>query len=259
MFTVSGFVSGFALAALLSGAVALRARQRMARAEAARREVAAAEAAATRLLRLAANEIRAPALTLRGHAGLQATPGAAGTLALLSSRLITLSEDLLEQTSQAGARRVLNEEVVTLTSELDAAITEVATALAPGRRNWRVSGALAGVTLLADRRALHLILTRVLANAAHATREQDWIEIGAERQGGNFAVVIVDEGEGLVGSSAAPVARDSRGIGYSLSLARSLIQAHGGNLLVESEARVGTRVTLIFPAERLKAAGKSLE
>jgi signal transduction histidine kinase len=264
MFTVSGFMSGFALAALLSGAVALRLRRHLTRLEAARVEAAAAEAAATRLLRLAAHEIRAPALTLRGHAGvpaavLHALPGAAETLAQLSSRLIALSEDLLEQTSPAGACRVLHEEVLALAREVDAAIAEVAAALSPGRRTWRVSPALEGVALLADRRALHLILSRVLANAAHATRELDWVEIGAERQGDMFAISIIDEGEGLIGSSSALVARDSRGIGYSLSLARSLIQAHGGNLLVESEARVGTRVTLIFPAARLAPAALAAE
>jgi signal transduction histidine kinase len=38
-------------------------------------------------------------------------------------------------------------------------------------------------------------------------------------------------------------------------LARRLMEAHGGSLAMQTVARVGTRVVLRFPAERVVAAG----
>jgi signal transduction histidine kinase len=64
-------------------------------------------------------------------------------------------------------------------------------------------------------------------------------------------LVVADEGAGIAGLDPAwsESQADSRGVGLGLSLARALLVAHGGSLSVESTARVGTRVTLHFPAE----------
>jgi len=106
------------------------------------------------------------------------------------------------------------------------------------------------------------VLTRVLTNAARFTRHQDWIDITVERQDGKrqeagLVLVIADEGIGLPAApppGAAAPPGNSRGVGLGLTLARSLMHAHGGSLQVESHARVGTRVSLTWPADRIAAA-----
>jgi signal transduction histidine kinase len=69
------------------------------------------------------------------------------------------------------------------------------------------------------------------------------------------ALVVEDEGVGFAASGAGggvALAADSRGIGLRLALARSLMEAHGGRLEVEALAKVGSRISLIFPAARLR-------
>jgi two-component system cell cycle sensor histidine kinase PleC len=48
---------------------------------------------------------------------------------------------------------------------------------------------------------------------------------------------------------------ETRGVGVGLALARSLMQAHGGALALDSTAQVGTRVSLRFPTARVVAGG----
>jgi signal transduction histidine kinase len=133
------------------------------------------------------------------------------------------------------------------------AIAAVATALEPAQRRWCLAPGLAGCTLDADRRALSQILQRVLGNAARHSRAGDWIEIGLEPADNGVTLVIADEGTGLCGpdNPAPPGQVESRGLGLGLALARRLMEAHGGSLATEAAARVGTRVILRFPAERV--------
>ncbi len=102
---------------------------------------------------------------------------------------------------------------------------------------------------MADARALRHALTRVLADAVRNTRHDDWIDVTARVQDGWFVLVVADEGRGGLTPGAVPEGADSRGIGLRLALARSLVEAHGGRMEVESRAGVGSRVSLVFPAE----------
>jgi two-component system cell cycle sensor histidine kinase PleC len=47
--------------------------------------------------------------------------------------------------------------------------------------------------------------------------------------------------------------RNFEGSGLGLPLCKSLVEAHGGTLEIESEPSIGTTVRVIFPSERLVA------
>jgi cell cycle sensor histidine kinase DivJ len=202
-----------------------------------------------RLLRLTASDQRNVALALFGHAQTTEPPDA--ELAGLARRLLDMSEDLTQQTETPDATRRLQEEEVGLMSVIEFAMAQVAAHLGPGRRTWRLSSDLEQVKLMADRRAMNQVLVNVLSGAAAATRNGDWIELSCEADETSWSLIVQDEGIGLPLGPNESNRDESRGIGLRLTLARSLMQAHDGTLSVESAERVGTRVRLSFPVERL--------
>jgi signal transduction histidine kinase len=205
--------------------------------------------AAIRLLRLAANDQRNVALALFGHAQSAQPPD--GELSGLARRLLDLSEDLTRETETPEAVRHLQDEDILLMPVIEFAMAQVAANLGPGRRAWRLEPAIAPVRLRADRRAMNQVLVNVLSGAAATTRQDDWIELSGEPGPHGWSLVVQDEGVGLPVAANDMHHADSRGIGLRLTLARSLMQAHGGTLTVESAECIGTRVRLGFPADRV--------
>ena len=246
----------FALIAYVVQTARLRTAHRTRASDAKRRDTAQeAEQAAIRQLRLAEHDLRAIGMSLHGHAerlGLDGYDGSAG-VATAASDLFDMADDLHDQTMQSGTNHVLLDEQVDLTAVVNDAIANVTAAIGPGRRHWRVAKDLSATSVSADRRAMRHVLTRVLATAVRTTRHNDWIEINLRPHPNGLALVIEDEGAGIAtpepGSRSA---RDSRGIGMRLALARALMEAHGGHVEVEAKTGVGTRVSLVFPAARVR-------
>jgi len=237
------------------------------------RGLAEATADATeRQLRLFAGELRETALGLRGHADLltarDTDPSVhAKTIAAATENIFVLADELLDRSAQSTEARGLHEEKVRLLALVQDAIAATAATLGPSRRHWRIAPELNSVTVTVDRRAMALVLLRVLGNAARFTSHDDWIDIGCARHDGDVVLIIADEGAGhptglgatglgptgLGNTSPSPGVPNGRGIGLGLTVARQLMRAHDGELAVETAPRVGTRVTLTLPAGRVAA------
>jgi signal transduction histidine kinase len=259
----------FGLAVLCAGltltfAVLLaQARAALTGARAERDRAGMAETAALRVLRLAVHDLRAAAMPLFGLVERAATAGSPSLdpqPVLAGVRLIlTLIDDMQDHAVPGAASRVLDLEPLALEPVLSDAIAAVSAALEPGRRSWRVAGDIGGCTVLADRRALSQVLTRVLGNAARQSRHGDWIDVSVQRREAGLALVVADEGAGLGGpvGAAPPGHPESRGLGLGLVLARVLMEALGGALAIDSAARIGTRVTMSFPPDRVLRMARS--
>jgi two-component system cell cycle sensor histidine kinase PleC len=137
----------------------------------------------------------------------------------------------------------------------------VAAQLAPGRRNWRIAPDFDALVLQVDRRALRGALLQVLARVIRMTREGDWIGLRLVVTPETLSLVVEDDGNGLgaedLTTPCTPCAsadgERTRGLGFGLAIARSLLEAHGGGLRLEAVRDIGARAWLTLPRDRLLA------
>jgi signal transduction histidine kinase len=111
-----------------------------------------------------------------------------------------------------------------------------------------------------DRERLRQLLLNLLSNAVKYTVAGDEVEVTAVNEDGAVAVSVTDHGPGIPreeqrlifekfgrvnqGGKAKP------GAGLGLFIARSIAEAHGGSLEVESEPGAGATFTLRLPLAR---------
>jgi signal transduction histidine kinase len=117
-----------------------------------------------------------------------------------------------------------------------------------------------------DPRAMKQVLVNLLSNAIKYTPAGGRVEVrAARRDDGRVAIAIADTGIGMSGDdlrvafepfgrAAAAEARRQQGTGLGLSLARSLVRLHGGELTLASRPASGTTATIILPASAVLPA-----
>ena len=108
-----------------------------------------------------------------------------------------------------------------------------------------------------DRERLRQLLVNLLSNAAKYTVAGDEIEVRARADDGNVIVTVEDHGPGipadqhiLIFEKFGRVSGDGGskpGAGLGLFIARSIAEAHGGTLDVQSETGAGTAFTFRLP------------
>jgi signal transduction histidine kinase len=118
-------------------------------------------------------------------------------------------------------------------------------------------------TFVADDSRVRQILYNLLSNAIGFSNPGDQIRVGCWREAGMLAFAIEDHGIGIPRDQQAKVfdrfesrshGSAHRGAGLGLSLVKSLVELHGGNMTLDSEPGRGTRVTVRLPEVGIAAA-----
>jgi len=113
-------------------------------------------------------------------------------------------------------------------------------------------------TVQADPSRLREVLTNLLSNALRYTPRGGEVKAGLTESntGGERTVTIFvqDSGPGISTSDLPHIferfykSSDSGGMGLGLSIAKYLVEAHGGRIWVESKSGEGTKISLTLPA-----------
>jgi signal transduction histidine kinase len=108
-----------------------------------------------------------------------------------------------------------------------------------------------------DRDRLRQLLLNLVTNAAKYTVAGDEIEVRAGADDGHVLVTVLDHGPGIPADQHRLIfekfgrvntgGRSKPGAGLGLFIARSIVEAHGGSLDVQSEAGSGTAFTFRLP------------
>jgi signal transduction histidine kinase len=109
-----------------------------------------------------------------------------------------------------------------------------------------------------DRQRILQILLNIMSNAAKFT-EEGKIDVTATRRGGMVHITMRDTGPGIEAADQEAVflpfkqtqtgIRQGGGTGLGMPISKSLAEAHGGTLTLESSAGNGTAFTLILPIQ----------
>ncbi len=113
----------------------------------------------------------------------------------------------------------------------------------------------------ADREGISRALFNLLDNAVKYSRKDPVIYFRAHCEGSDLFLEVQDSGAGIsideqnkvfdkFYRSADSVQRNIEGSGIGLTLVNHIVKAHGGEVLLESDVGIGTKVTLKLPASQ---------
>jgi signal transduction histidine kinase len=180
------------------------------------------------------------------------------------NHLLELINDILDLSKLDARKLELCEEDVNLVTVVEECVQlfEVQTR----RGKIRLSKSLDNDVFLirVDPRRFRQILLNLLSNAVKFTPEGGQVYVSSLRKNGQLALTIEDTGIGIraddipkamasFGQVDSKVSRNYDGTGLGLTLAKHLVELHGGTLTLESEVNVGTIVTVMLPGQRILA------
>ena len=104
-----------------------------------------------------------------------------------------------------------------------------------------------------DRVRIREVLTNLLSNALRHTAAGQSVTVSINDTNGTAVVIVGDEGEGMSPDEVGRMfdrfykGERSRGSGLGLSIAKSIVTAHGGDIRASSELGKGTMVEFTIP------------
>jgi signal transduction histidine kinase len=222
------------------------------------------------------HELRSPLVTMIGYTDL-----------LLAERMGVINErqrQCLQVARSSGKRlRAFIEELLDfsrfeLTREsmtfqpfdVGEAVTQALAGLAPRflerRLNVRQRIAPDLPQVLGDRDRILQVLTNLLTNAERHCRDGGKVVISAQQRRGSVLVSVQDNGSGIPAAHVAKIfdrlyqvgdVKDARsreqGLGLGLNIVKSIVEAHGGEVQVNSEVGKGSTFSFLLPLADWKA------
>ncbi len=174
--------------------------------------------------------------------------------------LLQLVNDILDLSKIEAGRLDLRPENISLADAVDGAVSLIRP-LAMAKKIRLETATEPGLEVQADRVRLKQIFYNLLSNAVKFTRDEGAIVVTASRQAGVAQIAVEDNGIGIapehlevIFDEFRQVGKSARGLmegtGLGLTIARRLVEKHGGNIRVESTPGKGSRFTFTLPLAR---------
>lgn len=169
-------------------------------------------------------------------------------------RIETLVQNLLKITKMDAGTVIFEKQTENVSELMERVKKHFAFRAEQEEKEIRLTGD-PSVTLLCDRDWLTEALDNIVKNALDHTEERNWIHITWKQSPAILQIRIEDNGCGIHPEDLYHIfkrfyrskfSKDTQGVGLGLPLAKSIIEAHGGNIKVESELGVGTTFIMDF-------------
>lgn len=214
------------------------------------------------------HELRTPLTTIKSYAealddgALDEPPLAdrfVGVIRSETERMIRLVTDLLHLSRFDSHRNQLRRQKTDLTEMLEEVVDRFSFQLRQKAITVSVKVDNKQKTAWLDRDGIDQVLDNLVSNAIKYTLDGGSIDISAKpNEARQLAIAIKDTGIGIPKKDLNRIferfyrvdkarSRNMGGTGLGLSIAREIVRAHGGSITLESEANVGTVVTVLLP------------
>ena len=218
------------------------------------------------LISVVSHELRTPLTSIMGYLELALAEDDDGALTdacrqyLLvaqrnSARLYRLVEDLLFVSSSSAGRATLNLVIVDIDEIVRVAVAAALPSAVAGEVELAVRGE-AGGTILADAQRVAEVIENLLSNAVKFTPQHGRVDVEVSGDADAVSVCVLDTGQGIAEDDASRLfdrffrASDAEGLpgaGLGLSIAKTIVDAHGGSIGVESREGDGTSFDVRLP------------
>jgi two-component system cell cycle sensor histidine kinase PleC len=195
---------------------------------------------------------------------------------ILSSgqHLLALINDILDMSKIEAGKMSLHPEPVVIAEVVDDAVRLIRTRADAADLTLLVKVAADAPVVEADYRAIKQVLLNLLSNALKFTPNGGRITITVDpapqsQAPESLEIVVTDTGIGIAESDLARLAqpfeqiesqhsKTQQGTGLGLALTKSLVELHGGVLVIKSKAGAGTTVSFTLPLKH-RTAGRDGE
>ena len=176
--------------------------------------------------------------------------------------LLRVINDILDLSKIEAGKLDLSEEVVDLGDLIEACSRMVKGQMDEKHIEFRCEVPASLPSLLVDDLKLKQVLINLLSNAAKFTPDRGRVVLAASQERcGAIRISVADSGVGIDAADLpkvfkpftqlnANVSRKYKGTGLGLPLAKALVELHGGNVSIESEAGRGTTAIVQLPPHR---------
>ena len=230
-------------------------------------------------LALLGHELRNPLAPIRNAVSImKAHPDMPGPLARMRDiidrqlgHMTRLVDDLLDVARVSSGKLTLKRDPIDFRDVVQASLESIRPLTAARRQRLTVEMPEQPIEMTGDRVRLTQALQNVLSNAAKYTPDGGAIELGVALQSAACLTTVRDSGIGIdpgalerifelfVQEESTLQDRGEPGLGIGLSLARTLVEQHGGMLTAQSDgAGMGSTFTMFLPLRSSVALEASL-
>ncbi len=184
-----------------------------------------------------------------------------GDISSSSKTLLSIIDDILDLATIDAGGLELKLAAVDVRQVIDGAIEGVRERAGRARLTLDIAIADDALVFNGDEARVRQILYNLLSNAVGFSRPNDTVQLSCWREAGMVTFTVEDKGVGIPKEQQARVferfesqshGSKHRGAGLGLSVVKSLVELHGGDMALDSEPGRGTRVTVRFPENGIK-------
>ncbi|MBS1993590.1 MAG: HAMP domain-containing histidine kinase [Cyanobacteria bacterium SZAS LIN-2] len=198
--------------------------------------------------KLEAEADRAPAFSARGRNNLEATRRNIGRVQMLTNDLFVIDQS-------ANLKNELQLALVRIAEVVDESMVSVGSLAR--EKGIQLEAEVSDVAVMLDRKRMIQVLVNLLANSIKFSPAQSTIFIKAHAVASGVQIVVRDQGPGMDQATQAKIfekfvrqrGQKQQAFGLGLAICRLIVEAHGGQIAVESRPGAGSNFSITIPAD----------